>query len=89
MSRYRHLRFIVYTGDSATKDEILATARQRFGIAVPRPAEVQFVFLRRRKWVEAAPYPFLTLLGQSLGSLILAFEAMMICVPDVFIDTMG
>jgi len=29
---------------------------------------LEFVYLHRRKWVEAEMYPYLTLLGQSLGS---------------------
>ena len=34
-------------------------------------------------------YPHFTLLGQSLGSLILAYDAFSLLVPDIFIDTMG
>lgn len=34
-------------------------------------------------------YPHFTLLGQSLGSLVLMFEAMSLVVPDMVIDTMG
>ena len=35
-------------------------------------AAIQFVYLTQRRWVEAKSYPRLTLLGQSLGSMILA-----------------
>jgi alpha-1,2-mannosyltransferase len=34
-------------------------------------------------------YPYMTLLGQSLGSLVVAYDAFNLLVPDVFIDTMG
>lgn len=34
-------------------------------------------------------YPHMTLLGQSLGSLVVAYDAFNLLVPDVFIDTMG
>jgi alpha-1,2-mannosyltransferase len=34
-------------------------------------------------------YPHFTLLGQSLGSLIVAFDAFNLLVPDIYIDTMG
>lgn len=37
----------------------------------------------------ASRYPHFTLLGQSLGSLRLAYDAFSLLVPDVFIDTMG
>jgi alpha-1,2-mannosyltransferase len=34
-------------------------------------------------------YPYVTLLGQALGSLVVAYEAFNLLVPDIFIDTMG
>ena len=34
-------------------------------------------------------YPHFTLLGQSLGSIVLAWDALSLLVPDVFVDTMG
>ena len=79
---------MVYTGDvEATGEEILAKARQRFNFTLPRP--VEFVFLKQRNWVEADTYPYFTLLGQSLGSMFLGWEAMMNFVPDIYLDTMG
>jgi len=51
--------------------------------------EVKFVFLKSRDWIEDREYPMLTLLGQSLGSLVLAWEALCHCSPDVFFDSMG
>lgn len=40
------------------------------------PVPINFVYLRRRKWIEAKMYPYFTLLGQSLGSLYLGMEAL-------------
>jgi len=82
----------VYTGDiDANRQEILERARQRFNLVLPRagPNDIHFVFLRRRLWVEANRYPFFTMLGQSLGSLVLGWEALLAFVPDVYLDTMG
>lgn len=45
---------------------------------------VDFVFLRKRYLVEDSRYPAFTLLGQSLGSVLLAWEAWNQLVPDVF-----
>ena len=60
----------MYTGDTdATDDQILARASDRLGVEPIR--EVEFIFLRTRHWVEASKYPVLTLLGQSVGSLVL------------------
>ena len=78
----------MYTGDTETTGEkILEKARERFNIVLPRM--VDFVFLNQRTWVEAEPYPYFTMLGQSIGSIVLGWEAMMKFVPDIFIDTMG
>lgn len=88
--RYSHMRCVIYTGDvDVTGDIILKTARQRFNVILPRPDDIEFIFLRRRLWVEARPYPIFTLLGQSVGSLVLGFEALLKFVPDIYIDTMG
>ena len=47
------------------------------------------MFLRHRWAVEASTYPHFTMIGQSLGSVLLALEALTLFVPDMFIDTMG
>ena len=48
-----------------------------------------FLYLSTRQFVLSSTYPRFTLLGQSLGSLILAYDAFHLLVPDIFIDTMG
>ncbi|EJD50804.1 mannosyltransferase [Auricularia subglabra TFB-10046 SS5] len=80
---------VVYTGDvDASKEEILAKVNSRFNISLDAD-NLHFVFLHKRKWVEDATWPRFTLAGQSLGSMLLAWEAMSLLVPDLFIDTMG
>lgn len=61
----------------------------KFNFQIELNSSIQFINLKRRDWVEAKRYPFFTLLGQSLGSMWLGWEAMTKCVPDIFIDTMG
>ncbi|XP_041055830.1 GDP-Man:Man(3)GlcNAc(2)-PP-Dol alpha-1,2-mannosyltransferase [Carcharodon carcharias] len=86
--RYEDVIVIIYTGDQdATDQEILDGAYRRFNIKLLQP--VQFIFLEKRYLVEAKLYPYFTLLGQSLGSVLLGWEALMKCVPDIFIDSMG
>lgn len=86
--RYNFVRCVVYTGDPyVSGEEILRKARQRFNICLPEP--VEFVFLKKRRWVEASMYPYFTLLGQSFGSMLLAWEALNCYLPDIFLDTMG
>lgn len=88
MNRYPNISFVVYTGDQGvTSEQILEGARRRFNITLPRP--VLFVFLRHRALVEASSYPHVTLLGQSVGSLFLGWEALTSFVPDLYVDSMG
>lgn len=66
----------IYTGDTdVTAEKILQNARNTFNITVD-PKRIQFVFLYRRRWVEAKMYPHFTLLMQSIGSMVLAIEAL-------------
>ncbi|EFC47843.1 glycosyl transferase [Naegleria gruberi] len=58
-----------------------------FNIELDRP--VQVVFLYNRDLLEAASKARLTLIGQSLASIMLGWEAVSTYTPDVFIDTHG
>ncbi|KAH9881635.1 asparagine-linked glycosylation protein [Plenodomus lingam] len=80
---------VVYTGDhDVDKTTILKRVKDRFNIHL-YPPTVHFLYLSTRNWVLASTWPRFTLLGQSLGSLVLAFDAFTLLVPDIFIDTMG
>ena len=80
---------VVYTGDhDATKEMILERVKSRFNIQLHSPTVI-FLYLSTRRYVLASMYPHFTLLGQSLGSLILVYDAFSLLVPDIFIDTMG
>ncbi|CAO2658742.1 Nn.00g064650.m01.CDS01 [Neocucurbitaria sp. VM-36] len=80
---------VVYTGDhDVDKNAILKRVKERFNIQL-HPPTVHFLYLTTRHWVLASTWPRFTLLGQSLGSLILAYDAFKLLVPDIFIDTMG
>ncbi|CAE6443376.1 unnamed protein product [Rhizoctonia solani] len=84
-----HVLSVVYTGDTdATKEEIITKVKTRFDIILD-PSSLEFVFLRERWVIEDTTWPRFTLIGQSLGSMMLAYEAMCGLIPDLFIDTMG
>ncbi|KAL9630715.1 MAG: hypothetical protein Q9204_004577 [Flavoplaca sp. TL-2023a] len=79
----------IYTGDhEAGKNEILERVQNRFNIKL-HPPTVVFLYLSTRHYVLSSTWPRFTLLGQSLGSIVLAFDAFSLLVPDIFIDTMG
>ena len=88
--RFPAAKLMIYTGDVQSRpDQIIDRAKERFNIELPNRKNVSFIYLHRRKWVEAYMYPYFTLLGQSLGSIWLGLEALENCVPNIFLDTMG
>jgi alpha-1,2-mannosyltransferase len=86
---FPHVISVIYSGDTdVTQTQLLENVLRRFNIAL-NPKTIHIVPLRRRYWVSASRYPYFTMLGQSLGSYVLAYEAISSFVPDIFIDTMG
>ena len=63
---------------------VLILHQSRFDIELS-PESLHFVFLNSRYLVEDATWPMFTLLGQSLGSMYLAWEAISKQLPDLFI----
>lgn len=79
----------IYTGDhEVNKATMLERVETRFNIQLHAPTVV-LLYLTTRKYVVSSMYPHMTLLGQSLGSLAVAYDAFTLLVPDVFVDTMG
>jgi hypothetical protein len=69
--------------------EMRKTNRDNTG-CTPDLDRVSFVHLRLRFLVEASTWPRFTLIGQSVGSMVLGVEALVRSGrPDVFFDTMG
>jgi len=80
---------VVYTGDvEIQKTKMLLNVSTRFNIQL-NPSRIVFLYLSSRKHVLAENWPRFTLLGQSLGSLLMAWDAFNLLVPDILIDTMG
>ncbi|ALC45198.1 CG11306 [Drosophila busckii] len=78
-NKYDNIKIVIYTGDiDATPSSILEKAKNVFNIALDVD-KITFVFLKQRHWVEARKYPHFTLLGQSLGSIVLGLEAVSDC----------
>ncbi|KAI4305363.1 hypothetical protein L6164_028734 [Bauhinia variegata] len=82
------LDIVVYTGDhDATPQSLMARAIDRFGVKLPSSPLV--VHLYNRKWIEETTYPHFTMIGQSLGSVYLAWEALSTFTPSYYFDTSG
>ena len=68
--------------------DLAHASQDRFNITLYAPT-LHFLYLSTRRYVLASFWPHFTLLGQSIGSLILALDAFNLLVPDIYIDTMG
>ncbi|KAI8634519.1 glycosyltransferase family 4 protein [Xylariaceae sp. FL1651] len=87
--RWPHAKLVIYTGDhDVTKDKMLSRVKNTFSIDI-HPSTLHFLYLSTRHWVLASTWPHATLLGQSLGSLVMGWDAFSLLVPDIFVDTMG
>ncbi|GAB2284477.1 asparagine-linked glycosylation protein [Dionaea muscipula] len=79
---------VVYTGDhDASPHSLLARAMDRFGVTLVSSPKV--VHLNKRKWIEETTYPRFTMIGQSLGSVYLSWEALCKLTPSYYFDTSG
>ncbi|KAI9029386.1 asparagine-linked glycosylation protein 11 [Hyaloraphidium curvatum] len=67
---------------------IAAKVKTQFNIDIVT-SKLSFIGLRFAKWIEARRYPRLTLLAQSIGSLVPGLEGLLRDRPDVFLDTVG
>lgn len=72
-----------------TEEAMVAKASSHFGVTIPKDIDLQVVYVRKRSLLDAARYPRFTMLGQSLGSMLLAWECLQACTPDIFVDTTG
>ncbi|KAL6541623.1 asparagine-linked glycosylation protein [Orobanche gracilis] len=82
------LECVIYTGDhDASPKSLAARSIDCFGVKLIHPVKV--VHLYKRKWVEETTYPRFTMIGQSLGSMYLSWEALCLLTPLYYIDTSG
>lgn len=86
----------VYTGDvEASRADILGRAKSRFFVDVGAGGgggghlDVQFVYIAWRRFMEAARYPRFTMLGQSVGTMVIAVECLWRQPAHLFLDTTG
>ncbi len=88
-SHLNELNIVIYSGSDKRPMEILDHVKHRFGLQIS-PIRVTFVKLPSGgNSLKPDNYPRLTILWQALASISVAFEALMLCPCDVFIDTMG
>ncbi|KAJ2256001.1 asparagine-linked glycosylation protein [Coemansia sp. RSA 454] len=85
--KYPFVVCVIYAGDSTSLADLVRGVQTKFGLRINKDT-LHVVELTRRLWVEHK-YERMTLLLQSVGSVVLAAEALHAFVPDVFVDTVG
>lgn len=90
-----HCRIVIFAKLSSSEEPsaVLERASVRFGVKglldFLHQGRVTFVRLRWAGLLEPEAYPRLTLVGQSLGAMVVAAEALWKFVPDIWLDTVG
>ncbi|KAJ2744072.1 asparagine-linked glycosylation protein [Coemansia sp. BCRC 34301] len=85
--KYPYIVCVIYSGDAISRDDLLRNVSAKFGMSIS-PETVYIVDLSKRWWIDYK-FPRLTLVMQSIGSLVLASQAMHLFCPDVFVETVG
>ncbi len=86
----RRIHIVIYTCDTdKSPQEILGKARRMFQLELKRGDEISFVYITSYYLLEPGMYPVTTILGQSLGSMLVACECLVRATPDMFFDSTG
>ena len=82
---------VIFHGEDVSGDVILKRAQDRFNLSLAPEfaSSIHFIKLRSRYLIEEASWPRLTLLGQAIGSMVLAGEAFGMLAADDFVDSHG
>ncbi|OQR94547.1 GDP-Man:Man(3)GlcNAc(2)-PP-Dol alpha-1,2-mannosyltransferase [Achlya hypogyna] len=81
---------VIYLGDAISAAQLLEDAHHRFNFEISDvKCKIDVVHLQYRHLLEAKYYPRFTLLGQSLGTLLVGLEAFVRHPVAVWIDTTG
>ena len=86
--RYPSINLVIYANNyDVNATEILSKVQKTFNLKVDD--SVQLINLKSCILLESKCYPILTLLGQSLGSILVGIEALFRQPPNIYIDTVG
>ncbi|KAI9349624.1 hypothetical protein BDR26DRAFT_852485 [Obelidium mucronatum] len=89
---YLHYSIVIYAKEGLFLDDVLTKVKDQFNVEFSESEKkrISLVQLRNWTWLEAKRYPRLTLIAQSLGSALVAIEALRRQdPPEVFVDTIG
>ncbi|KAI8620903.1 hypothetical protein BC830DRAFT_1058790 [Chytriomyces sp. MP71] len=91
-AQYDTYSIVIYAKRGANRSQVLAKVKDQFGIELSQDQTRRIALVPLKLWplLEAERYKRLTLIGQSLGSMLVAAEALLANAPPfVFVDTIG
>lgn len=83
---------VIYVAKSSTTPKAMVeAANQKFNLqfSFEETNRIVVIYLTQAYLIDPGLYPVLTLVGQALGSMVLAYEAISNLMPDVWVDTVG
>lgn len=86
-SKASHAKIVLFTCETLSEEEQLASVKARFNLDVQPGIKIVHLLQPELLWPEH--YPRFTLIGQALGSVQLAYQALKQLNPEVFVDTSG
>lgn len=92
LNSMENLNVVIYSGnDGRSKEQILENVQAKFGISVSveKAKNLTIVFIATRTLLSAEHYPVATMLGQSLGAIVVTFDCLLRYCPDIYCDTTG
>lgn len=78
---------MIYTVEDMDADSIISKAQERFDFKLN--VELQLVRIRKRYFTDQHSVVKLSLINQAIGNVVSVIEAISMCPPDVFVDTIG
>lgn len=86
--RFPYHSYVIYSDNyECNPTQILLKAKQTFQIETN--FNIHFVQLKTCRLLSPKMYPFMTILFQNIGTMLVGLEAVFRCPPDIMLDTMG
>ncbi|KAJ6247744.1 GDP-Man:Man(3)GlcNAc(2)-PP-Dol alpha-1,2-mannosyltransferase [Anaeramoeba flamelloides] len=82
------LEIVIYTVSDVSKEDILKKVHDRFGITI-KESNLKFIRIKYGILISAKLYPRFTLIGQSLGGMLLGVVSVILYPVDLFFDSTG
>jgi alpha-1,2-mannosyltransferase len=92
LAQKKRLTIAIYSGDrDKDKITILQNVQKKFGLQFTesQAQKIEIVYIRTRSLLEAKYYPIATMIGQSLGSMLVGIECIYRLTPHIFVDSIG